>query len=535
MIRTCRGPGAVSCAAIVTSALILLAGCSNGGGVAGGGHPVSGGTLTEIINADPGNLDPQSSAVDTDVQLSFYAYDRLVAVAGDGSIKPNLATSWTANAAGTKYVFTLHKGVTCSDGSALSPATVAANLNYVGNPKNASPLLGATMPPGTSASADAAADTVTVTLPTAAPFFLSDLNLLPIVCQKGLDDRASLAHTTDGTGPYVLSSAQSGNAYTYTLRKGYTWGPGGASTATAGMPATVRLEVVSNETTAANLLLGGSAQIAAVSGPDRSRLAGAGLFHTGSPETFGEMFFNQTSGDPGADQTVRRALTAGLDLPQVGTVITGGGGTAAQGLVAASPAPCPGNTVRGNVPGYDPSLAKELLDQDGWTVAAGGVRAKNGKKLSLTLFYPTGVGDGAAATELIQQEWRQIGVQTTLEGRPESQINSVLFGTGAWDASLVPVGVSNPAQAVPFLTGPTPPNGDNFAHIDDTAYQSTVAQAETRSGTAGCGLWNQAEESLLRAVDVVPFEDALVETWGKSATFTTVNSVVLPTSLRLLG
>lgn len=523
--------------AIAASEVLLAAGCSSSSDSSGngGGHPVSGGTLTAVVNADPGNLDPQSSVISTDVQFGFFAYDRLVSFGGDGSLQPNLAASWASDSAGSQYVFTLRKGVTCSDGSPLTPATIAANLNYVANPKNASPLLGAAVPPGAAATADAAANTVTVKLGSPAPFFVNDLTLLPIVCQKGLDDRGSLAHATDGTGPYVLAGASSGNQYTYTLRKDYTWGPAGATAAVAGLPATVVLKVVANETTAANLLLGGGAQIATVSGADRTRLSGAGLFHVGNPQILGELFFNQTAGEPGADPAVRKALTMALNLPQVGAALTDGAGAPAQSLFVTSPQLCSGKTVPGNVPGYDLAQAQALLDQAGWRAGADGVRAENGRKLAITLTFPNDTGDSGPATELMRQQWQKLGVQTTLAGRPNAQLGSILFGTGAWEAGLVPVGVTDPAQGVAFLSGPTPPHGTNFAHIDNPAYASAVAQAQNHPGTAGCPQWDQAEIALLRAVDVVPFEDEVVQLWGKKATFAAVNGVVLPTSIRQLG
>jgi peptide/nickel transport system substrate-binding protein len=510
-----------------------VAGCSNGGGVAGSGKPAAGGTLTEVISADPGSLDPQSSVIFTDIQLSFFAYDRLVLPTSNGTIQPYLASSWSANSAGTQYTFTIRKSVTCSDGSTLTPAAVAANFAYVGNPKNASPLLGTAVPAGTTATA--VGDTVVAKLPSPEPFFLNDLSLLPIVCQKGLSDRSTLAHGTDGTGPYALSGTEAGSQYTYTLRKGYAWGPNGATSAVAGMPSTVVLKVVSNETTAANLLVDGGAQVGEVNGADRTRLSAANLFHAEDTELAGELFLNQATGQAGADPTVRRALAMGLNLPQVGTVLTDKGGTPAHGLIAGSSAPCSADTVTGNVPGYNVSQAESLLTQDGWTAGAGGTRSKDGKQLALTLLYATDVNDTGPATELMQQQLQQLGVQVALKGLPSSQVGGVLFGTGAWDMALVPVGVNDPAQLVPFFSGTTPPNGDNFAHIQDSDYLADVAQAEASSATAGCAAWNAGAESLMRAVDVVPFEDDLIETWGNSATFATFNNVVLPTSLRLLG
>ena len=86
-----------------------------------------------------------------------------------------------------------------------------------------------------------------------APFVLNGLANLPIVCPSGLKDRSTLRAATAGTGPFALTAAAPGDRYTYAKRPGYTWGPAGATTATPGLPDTVVVKVVENETTAANL------------------------------------------------------------------------------------------------------------------------------------------------------------------------------------------------------------------------------------------------------------------------------------------
>ena len=98
---------------------------------------------------------------------------------------------------------------------------------------------------------------MTLKLAAPAPFVLNGLASLPIVCPSGMDDRKSLAQGTAGTGPYELTEAAPGEQYTYQIRDGYTWGPNGATTATEGMPATIVMKIVQNETTSANLLLSG--------------------------------------------------------------------------------------------------------------------------------------------------------------------------------------------------------------------------------------------------------------------------------------
>ena len=225
-------------------ASLALAGCGGGSGpgAQSKGQVVDGGTFTLALSADPGNLDPQSSAANALFTVTQFAYDTLVSVdAAGGDIRPQLADKWSA--AGTTVKLTLRSGVTCADGTALTAKTVADNLTYVADPKNKSPFLGTFLPAGAKAAGDDATGTVTLTLAAPAPFVLNGLASLPIVCPGGLTDRKSLAKATAGSGPYKLTEAVPGDHYTYAIRDGYTWGPNGASTATPGMPDTVVIKI----------------------------------------------------------------------------------------------------------------------------------------------------------------------------------------------------------------------------------------------------------------------------------------------------
>jgi len=163
---------------------------------------------------------------------------------------------------------------------------------------------------------------------------------------------------------------------------------------------------------------------------------------------------------------VRKALVQALDLEQVGKVLTNGNGKPSQGFVTVSPKPCSGDNVAGNLPGHDLSAAKSALDAAGWKAGAGGVRSKDGKKLAITLMYGTQLGPTEASTaELIQQAWKGLGADVTLKGVDSPGLNTLYFGTGAWDASMAPITLNLPSQLVPFVSGPVPPNGTNFAHL----------------------------------------------------------------------
>lgn len=515
-------------------AAAALAGCGGTSTSGGKAEVVDGGTFTLATSSDPGNLDPQMGAGTTLFTVSQFAYDPLVSVDGrTGEIKSGLAKTWDVK--GTTISLALNAGITCSDGAKLTASTVADNLNFVADPNSKSPFTGTFFPAGAKSVADDAAGTVTITLAQPAPFVLNGLANLPMVCPSGLADRTSLKTATAGTGPYKLTEAAPGDHYTYTIREGYTWGPNGATTATRGLPKTVVVKVVQNETTAANLLLSGGLNAAQIIGPDADRLAKSGLFSTETPALVGEQWYNHPEGRVTSDPKVRMALTKALDLGQLRKVLTSDKGGAATTLAANEPVACTGDSVSKALPAGDVKAASVLLDEAGWKAGADGKRAKDGKPLSLVFLYQNNNGSaGDAAAELAVQQWKAVGVEATARSQDETTLTSTVFGAGDWDVTWVSLNVSNPDQLVPFLSGPAAPAGTNFAAISDADYDKAVAAAMAIPGVAGCADWLTAESGLIAKADIVPFASKSVPTFGKSAEFQTPG-LLIPTSIRMLA
>jgi peptide/nickel transport system substrate-binding protein len=523
--------------AILAAAALGLTACGGGGGSSSGGgsggNLVNGKAFTMAIATDPGSLDPLMTVLSVTRGMDRFLYSTLIDLAPDGSVRASLAEKWQADT--TKASFTLRKGITCSDGSPLTATQVADNINFVGDPANKSPLLGIQVMPGTKATGDDTANTVSVTSGAPDAFLLRNIGTLAIACGKGLTDRSLLAKGQDGTGMFKISEAVANDHYTLTRRTDFTWGPGNWDPKQKGLPDTVTFKVIQNETTSANLLLSGQLNAATILGPDQQRLLSQNLFHADLLSPLGELWFNEASGHPGEDPAVRKALTQALDLAQVGKVLTNGKGKPSQGFVTVSPKPCSGDNVGGNLPNHDLSAAKSALDAAGWKAGAGGVRSKAGKKLAITLMYGTQLGPTeASAAELIQQAWKGLGADVTLKGVDSPGLNTLYFGTGAWDASMAPITLNLPSQLVPFVSGPVPPNGTNFAHLQNKGYESSVKTASSKAGSAGCDDWNNAEKALIKAVDAVPYENTVAPTFGKGTTFT-VGDGIDPTSIRMLG
>ncbi len=503
----------------VLAVSLVACGGSGGGGAGGGRDLVDGATFTLVLSADPGNLDPHFTSLASAFQVDRFLYDSLVGFDADGEMVAGLADEWEATT--TEATFTLRKGVTCADGTPLTASQVAANINFVGDPANASTRIGVFVPPGARATADDAAGTVTVTTATPDSFLDRNVGGLHIVCAKGMADRTLLKQGADGTGMFTLTEAVGGDHYTLTRRKDYAWGPGEWRTGQRGLPDKVVVKVVTNESTAANLLLSGAVNAASFVGPDQQRLRSQRLFQRDLLAVTGELWFNQKAGQPAADDAVRRALVQALDLDELTQVMTSGNGKRATGLVPPGFGPCGGDNVGDSFPEHDTDAARQVLA---------------GKDLELTLFYPTTLGPTMqAGAELLQKEWGELGVDVTLKGGTDAETGRLAGGQLPWDAAFVPLNVTLPSQAVPFLSGPAAPGGANFASIDNPDYTAKVAEASQVAGAEGCAAWGAAEKALYEQADVVPFANSSRPTFGKGAEFELSQGSVAPGTIRMVG
>jgi peptide/nickel transport system substrate-binding protein len=496
--------------------------------------PAGGGTFVDILGADPGNLDPHLSIFVTTANTNAFAYDTLLYPTADGELVSGLAESWEETP--TSVTYTLKEGVTCSDGTPLTASTVADNFSFVVDPNNQSPLLGTFVPPGITAEADDAARTVTLTSEQPVPFFLRSTGLnLFIVCANGLADRSLLESGTDGTGPFVLEEAVANDHYTFRARDGYAWGPDGATSDAPGFPSAVELRVVTNESTAANLLLSGEANAAVVSGPDRQRLESEGLFVVEGKAIVGEFFFNQMAELPTADAAVRRALMQAIDLPEMMAAMTGGTGLLPESFVEVLPKACPGNTL-GDVlsAGADVDAAGRLLDEAGWVIGSSGVRERDGEPLTLRAIYVTTITGADLVMELALPQWEELGVDVELQGVDDAQFNAIAFESRAWDVILASVNLNLPSQLVPFVSGAQPPDGVNFSAIANPEYEQLAAEASALTGPEACEQWNAAEEALVAEMNILPFAASTLPAFGQGAEFETGGFGIIPATIRLV-
>lgn len=65
---------------------------------------------------------------------------------------------------------------------------------------------------------------------------------------------------------------------------------------------------------------------------------------------------------------------------------------------------------------YDKAKAESLLDEAGWKKGADGIRVKDGKKFSFELYYSTGDKTYEESVQVIQSNWKAIGIDANLKG-----------------------------------------------------------------------------------------------------------------------
>jgi peptide/nickel transport system substrate-binding protein len=522
--------------AVTVAACLSASACVGGSrGVTGSqGRYAENGTFTMSIGDDLGGFDPYQS----NIIKSYYmlAYDSMINIRLDGTLVSGLADKWSADA--RSATFRLRPDVTCSDGTPLTAGQVAADLTYAADPKNKSSLYGSQVPSTPfTATGDDATRTVKIAMSKPYGFLLHTVGLFPVVCGKGMKDRSILKTSSDGTGPFVLTKVVPGQSYTFTVRKGYKWGPAGATTGAPGTPRTVVLRTVTNETTAANLLLSGQISAANIAGDDQQRLVARGMRKVPQAATGAWLWFNHAPRRPTADTRLRQALVDALDIPALIKVNAGGYGGPSTGLAGLEPKACPGDTVRGRLPAHDTAAADTLLNQAGWIKGPDGIRTKNGRQLTLDLHFVAALSSFNKPTaELVAEQWKTVGIKVKLTADTIVGMNTTMFQTANFDVYMQGYGVFLPSAMVKYIAGPVPPEGVNLAAIDNKDYEKLTDKAISMTPPSACTYWNQAEQALWRAADIVPIANRPINFFLRNAEaqFMGYENPV-PTSIRMLA
>jgi peptide/nickel transport system substrate-binding protein len=137
-------------------------------------------------------------------------------------------------------------------------------------------------------------------------------------------------------------------------------------------------------------------------------------------------------------------------------------------------------------------------------------------------------------SEYVAEQWEAIGVQVNLPGYTLAAGSEILYETSNWDALLLSSEFILPSQMVPYLSGPTPPEGTNVRHLNNTEYEELAATAITMTPPEACSYWNDAEKAIIGDLSQVPISNVSKPWFLNAAEAEIQYRGPVPTSLRVL-
>jgi peptide/nickel transport system substrate-binding protein len=283
------------------------------------------GPLTVQLDYDSveaGGLDPQTATTARSWSIESLVYEPLVTVDPKFGIEPRLASSWKQPDA-TTYVFTLRKGVTFSNGRALTTADVVGSVQRLLKSKAA---YAAQLGPVKSVTATGP-DEVTVQLAKAYTPFLAALANTPaaILPMKEVDDGSlDLKKEMLGTGPFVVKNHKQDQYWNFTRNASYR-------DAKKLHVDDLKIEIVPQEAARLAALRNGSAAFVNFNNVDSmDQLTGTKNAKVVSQTNSDFYYLIQNSKNPDsplADQRVRFALNSALNRDEIASVALGGQAT----------------------------------------------------------------------------------------------------------------------------------------------------------------------------------------------------------------
>ncbi len=188
------------------------------------GTPKDGGTLTVRVMSEPGclhGLDDACRDAWVGRMTNRLVTQTLLGVSRDDfSLQPELAERWTESEDHRVSTFALRADATFSDGAPLTAGDVVATLDAVMKPGRPTGWARGEIS-GLEAYRAVDERTVELTWHTPSPFALRALARLPILSARQLaDDWDGARKAPIGTGPFVVSAWERGQALTLTRRPG---------------------------------------------------------------------------------------------------------------------------------------------------------------------------------------------------------------------------------------------------------------------------------------------------------------------------
>jgi peptide/nickel transport system substrate-binding protein len=412
-------------AAFALAAAVMLPAASS---VAGAGLVLRVGTTQDLDS-----LNPYKTALVVGYEAFLLTYDQLVSFGPDLEPYPGFADTWERAADGKSWTFHIRDGMKWSDGQPATSADACyswqLDLDAIKDGKNVG--LGY-IDPGVSdagVSKVECPDASTMIVYTDDPSQRVLQTYVPILPQHvfGNEDYKTVAKDKDhfkaplvGTGPYQATEWKTGQSITFQRNPNY-WGKQPAAD-------TVVIQIFKNPDTMFQALKNGELDYAHGLNSDQfNQLKGAQNIETvvGASNGWTELGFNTygtgtgktiKNGGPSTqallDPAFRDALGYAIDEPTLVQRVLGGYGDV--GTTIVPPVLGQWHVEPDHPRTFNIDTAKQKLQAAGYqTNSQGQLLDKQGKVISLRLYFPDSDDNYPKAAQFIQSWFGQLGIKVT--------------------------------------------------------------------------------------------------------------------------
>jgi len=407
--------------------------------------PRRGGQVVVGLSQEPTVFNPLRPHIEVDRGVHFGIFDSLWRTDERAQFVPNLAVEIPSvkNGGiaknGLEYTFRLKKGVAWHDGKPFTSRDVKFTWELVTSPK-----FGAFTKVGFDAVASMETpDESTVRVRLKEPFapFLTawgDAWIVPAHLLESVPDPNTAEFNTRspiGTGPFKFGSRVAGDHLVLVANPDYHGGPPYLERVIFKYIPDLTVLYTQFKTGAIDVtgLQGISAEFYA----EAKGLPGVTLHLHHSPSVE-YIYFNY--GKPWfKERPVRQALYHATDKRAIIEQVYYGVPKPVEGYL-----PSTSWAYNADLPKheYNPEKAKQILDEAGWRPGPDGVRTKGGVRLGFTNSTTSGNKLREQAQALLQQNWREVGVDMQISNMPAAVIWGEFYVKSKFDSLMVGIQAS---------------------------------------------------------------------------------------------
>ena len=394
----------------------LLAALVFAGGLLPSAHAQQSEQITIVSPQEPKTLLPHFDQLTLAQEIQSLAYDCLLTLNAEGDYVPELATNVPSldnggiSADGTTYTFRLREGVQWADGEPFTAEDVRFTWQVLDDPDVAVPSRGLWDDIEDVEIVDT--HEVKIRFPDTNVSFLGaaateNCFVLPEHRLSGTDiANSDLNRTSLGTGPFVVEEWQSGSFIRLSKNPNY-WKD--------GLPKLDQIRVRFIPGTAgqrASLERGETDLQLDLTTADFRFVEDLDNYTVEQTPIHAWWMFWLNNEDPILqDREVRQALAYAVDKSLITETVMGD-------IVRPQSAALPPSHWAHNPDvkqyAFNPERARELLENAGWTLGSGGVRTKDGERLSVEILNIAGQAERRQVIQIVQSQWREVGAEVAI-------------------------------------------------------------------------------------------------------------------------